>query len=114
MGNNVFYVYIRLRNMPLTELPTFLRKTVTSYLENTAVLAVSVCKEQELEECLTKKVKFWEEAMKSAEAKHIGAELVIHQIQVSNGGLELSYAILGSIAEAGLTLNITHTICKLI
>lgn len=114
MGNNVFYVYIRLHGATRAELPSSVRGAVSSNCGETMILSLSVCKEQELEVCLLEKVKFWKESMANVETNLGGAELVIHQIQTSNGGFELPHAILGSIAEAKLTLNMTYTICKLI
>ncbi len=113
MGNNIFYVYIRLRNATPAELPSSIRQTISSNYGETMILAISVCKERELEVCLAEKVKFWKESMANSEAILGGAELVIHQIQTSNGGLELSHAIMGAIAEANLSLSMTYTVCKL-
>ena len=113
MGNNVFYVYIRLKNAPLTELPSSVRGALSSVYDENMILAVSVCKEREIEECVTEKVRFWKESMANL-APHLGgAELVIHQIQTSNGGLELSHVIMGAIAEANFTLNMTYTMVNL-
>ena len=114
MENNVFYVYIRLRNTPLTELPLSVRETLHSDYGENKILSLSVCKEREIEACLAEKVKFWKESMANVETNLGAAELVIHQIQTSNGGLELSHTIMGAIAEAKLALHITYTVCKLI
>lgn len=114
MANNIFYVYIRLRNATLSELPSSIRHTLCSNYDESMTLALSVCKELELEECLAEKVKFWKESMVNIETKFNDAELVIHQIQISNGGVALPHVIIGDIAEANLTLNMTYTVCKLI
>lgn len=114
MGNNIFYIYIRLNSVPLKELPPSVRQTVSSNYGETMILSLSVCKEQKIEVCLAEKVKCWKESMVNIKTHFHGAELVIHQIQTSNGGLELSPVIMGAIAEAKLTLNMTYTICKLI
>ncbi len=114
MGNNVFYVYIRLKDATRVELPLSVRQTIRSDSCESMILSLSVCKEQEIEACLAEKVKFWKELMANAETNFNGAELVIHQVQISNGGLELSYVMMRAIAEANLTLSITYSICKLI
>ncbi len=114
MGNNVFYIYIRLKNSCLMELPTAVRGALDSYNGDIMILCLSACKERELEACLYEKVEFWKESMANTDTKFSGAELVIHQIQISNGGLELSPVIMRAIAEAKLTLSLTYTVCKLV
>ncbi len=113
MGNNVFYVYIRLRGATRTELPPAVRATLSSDYGDAMILDLCVCKEQELEQALAEKVNFWKESMASSEVGFDSAELVIHQIQISNGGLELSPATIGLIAQANLSLSMTHTTCHL-
>lgn len=108
MGNNIFYVYIRLKNATLSELPSSVRQTLSSDYGENNILSPSVCKEREIEECVTEKVKFWKESTAKLDPNLGGAELVIHRIQTSNGGLELSHVIMGAIAEAKLTLNMTY------
>ena len=78
------------------------------------ILFHSVCKEQEIEVCLAEKVNFWKENMVDVETTFGSAELVIHQIQTSNSGLELSHVMIGAIAEANLALSMTYSIFKLI
>ena len=114
MVKNVFYVYVRLRGISSTELPLPVRQTIKSDYGKTLILNLSVCEEQELEECLAEKVRFWKESMVNITTDFNAAELVIHQIQTSNGGLELSHVIMGDIAKAKLSLIITYTTCKLI
>ena len=113
MGNNIFYVYIRLKDVSLTELPFPMRQVFCSNCDGSMIFLLSVCKEHEMEECLSEKVKFWKESIANMETIFGGADLVIHQIQTSNGGLNLSYAIMGDIAEAKLNLSMTYSVCKL-
>ena len=114
MGNNVFYVYIRLKNSYLTQLLPTVREALNSHCGDNTILCLSVCKERELEACIGEKVGFWKEHTESIEVKINGAELVIHQIQVSNGGIELSPVIMSAIGEANLLLSMTYTVCKLV
>lgn len=104
MDSNVFYVYIRLTDAARAELPSSLSRAISSDYGDNKILSLSVCKEREIDDCLSEKLRFWHES-----AVNLTAELVIHQICVSNGGLELSPAILRDIAESNLTLSITHT-----
>ncbi len=114
MGNNVFYSYIRLKNAVQTELPSVVRQAVFANYGEKINLFLSVCKEDELEACLAEKVLLWNESMAKSKMSFDDAELVIHQIQISNGGLELSHEIMKSIAEANLTLCVTYSVCNLI
>lgn len=114
MSSNIFYVYIRLKDATQTELPIAARQTIRSDCGKTIIMSFSACKEREIEECLLEKVKFWEKCMTYCEAKCHGAELVIHQIQTSNGGIELSHRMMGTIADAKLTLSVTYTAHRLV
>jgi hypothetical protein len=114
MAINIFYVYIRLRHTIKSDIPPSIYQALCSNCGETKILSLSVCKEPELEKCLAEKAKFWKDNIVNVETKLNDADLVIHQIQTSNGGLELSHATIEAIAEGNLTLNITYTVCKLI
>ena len=114
MENNIFYVYILVKDATQAKLPPAVRQTLSSDCGENMILLLSVCKERELEECLTEKVKFWKESMVNVKTNFNGVELIIHQIRTSDGGLKLSHTIIRSIAEAKLTLKVTYTDCKLI
>ena len=96
------------------ELPLSVHQTVCSDCGGIMILSLSVCKEQEIEACLAEKMNFWKENMVDVETTFGSAELVIHQIQTSNSGLELSHVMIGAIAEANLALSMTYSIFKLI
>lgn len=114
MGNNVFYSYIRLKNAVQTELPLVIRQAIFANYGERINLFLSVCKGHEIEACLAEKVLLWNESMAKSKMSFDDAEIVIHQIQISNGGLELSHEIMRSIAEANLTLCVTYSVCNLI
>ena len=113
MGNNVFYIYIRLRGATRSNLPPAVRKILFSDYGDVMHLSLSVCKEPEAEEVIAEKVKFWKDNMANIEADGGVAELVIHQIRISNGGLELSPTMVRAIAQANLSLHMTYTVCNL-
>lgn len=114
MGKNVFYCYIRLKKAPQTELPLVIRQAIFADYGERINLFLSVCKEHEIEACLAEKVLLWNESIAKSKMSFDDAEIVIHQIQISNGGLELSHEIMKSIADANLTLCITRSVCELI
>ncbi len=105
----VFYVYIRLKNTPAAKLPAPLRKLVSSNLLESTLLSLSVCGAHEIEDCIAAKAKLW----KDFGSDLGGAELVVHQIRTSNGGFDLSPATVAALAEANLTLCVTHSVINL-
>ena len=113
MGNNVFYIYIRLRGASWAALPPAVRNTVTSNDGEGMIAHLCVYKEAEVEQALVETAHFWKESMVGSQADVSGAELVMHQIQVANGGLELSPATIGCIAQADLSLHMARTTCQL-
>ena len=113
MENNVFYVYIRLRGASWAALPPAVRNTVSSNYGDVMIVDLCVCKETEVEQALVEKAHFWKESMAGSQADMSGAELVIHQIQVANGGLELSSVTIDCIAQADLSLHMARTTCQL-
>ncbi len=113
MENNVFYVYIRLRGASWAALPPAVRSTVSSNYGDVMIVDLCVCKESEVEKALVEKAHFWKESMAGSQADYTDAELVMHQIQVANGGFELSPATIGCIAQADLSLHMARTTCQL-
>lgn len=105
----VFYVYIRLKNTPAASLPEPLRQSVSSNLPESTHLSCSVCGADEIEDCIAAKAKLW----KDFGSDLGGAELVVHQIRTSNGGFDLSPATVAALAEANLTLCVTHSVINL-
>ena len=105
----VFYVYIRLKNTPAASLPAPLRKAVSSNLFESVHLSLSVCGADEIENCIAAKVKLW----KDSGSDLGGAELVVHHIKTSNGGFDLAPATVAALAEAKLTLCVTHSVLNL-
>ncbi len=105
----VFYVYIRLKNTPAAKLPAPLRKLVSSNLLESTRLSLSVCGADEIEDCIDAKAKLWKDF-----GSDLGsAELIVHQIRTSNGGFDLSPATVAALAEAKLTLCLTHSVINL-
>ena len=113
MGNNVFYSYIRLKNAIQTELPLVIRQAIFADYGEKTNLFLSVCKEHEIEACLAEKVLLWNESMAKSKISFDDAEIVIHEIQISNGGLKLSHEIMKAIAHAKLNLCVTYSVCNL-